>query len=231
MGIERVSHPQRVYIERMGHILRPGMVWLDIGCGRSLVPKWFPDQREIEGRLKSLSTLVFGVDLDLNALRVNRSLKHRLLADASILPFAAESFDLVTSNMVFEHVRRPYAALAEIRRVMRPGGRLIIHTPNILDIVAIAARVIPNCLHPRLVSWIEGRAEEDVYPTHYSFNRRRVIEQILRAVGFRQFCVEYLDHPNVYGHVPVVARIEALWHRLAQHVPRLRGTLLVEAEV
>jgi ubiquinone/menaquinone biosynthesis C-methylase UbiE len=195
------------------------------------VPKWFADQQEVEGRLKALTQLMVGVDIDLNALLVNHSLRHRLLVDASALPFEAESFDLVTSNMVFEHVRSPYVALSEIRRVMRSGGRLIIHTPNIFDIVAIAARLIPNSLHPRLVSWIEGRAEEDVYPTHYAFNRRRVIEHILRAVGFQQIRVEYLDHPNSYGHVPAVARIEALWHRLAQHVPSLRGTLLVEAAV
>lgn len=226
-----VAHPQRVYFERIEHALRPGTLWLDIGCGRGLVPKWFPDQRHIEGRLKSGSKLVVGVDPDLVALRDNRPLSYRLVATATALPFAAGSFDLVTSNMVFEHIGQPDAALEEIRRVMRPGAHLIIHTSNILDIVGIAACFIPNCLHPMLVSLIEGRAKEDVYPTHYLFNRRRDIEQILAATGFRQFHVEYLEHPNSYGRIPIVAHIEALWHWLARHLPPLRGTLLVEAEI
>lgn len=226
-----VPHPQRVYFARVEHALRPGMLWLDIGCGRWLVPKWLPDHREIEGRLTSLTDCVVGVDVDFAALRLNLSLKQRLLSDATALPFASRTFDLVTSNMVFEHIERPRLALVEIRRVIRAGGRLIIHTPNILDMVTIAARIIPNRLHPVLVSWIEGRVKEDIYPTHFLFNRSRDIGEALRETGFREFQVEYLDHPNSFGHVPLLARVEALWHRLATSIPALRGTLLIEAQV
>ena len=227
---ERVPHPQRLYFEHIERSLEAGMRWLDVGCGRKLVPEWLPDQSAIEARLTSRVGSMVGIDLDLAALHDNRSCAHRLMAAAAALPFADASFDLVTSNMVFEHVEQPQAALAEIRRVLRTGGRLIIHTPNLFDIVTVAARVIPNRLHPMLVSRIEGRAEEDVYPTHFSFNRRSDIEASLSATGFRQFGVEYLDHPNSYQRVPVVAHIEALWHHLARRVPSLRGTLLIEAE-
>ena len=48
-----------------------------------------------------------------------------LLADAHALPFADASFGFILSVAVLEHLRHPYAALAEIGRVLRPGGRLI----------------------------------------------------------------------------------------------------------
>ena len=46
------------------------------------------------------------------------------------LPFAANSFDIVFSNEVLEHVADDAAALAEMVRVLRPGGRLFIFCPN-----------------------------------------------------------------------------------------------------
>lgn len=54
-----------------------------------------------------------------------------LRATVPPLPFADGSFDTVISFQVIEHVRRDRELVAEIRRVLRPGGRLIISTPNI----------------------------------------------------------------------------------------------------
>ncbi len=47
------------------------------------------------------------------------------LADAQALPFVDHSFDAVVSTLVFCSIPKPTTALAEIRRVLRPGGRLI----------------------------------------------------------------------------------------------------------
>jgi len=46
------------------------------------------------------------------------------------LPFSDESFDVVWFSEVIEHLRRPDAATAELKRVLRPGGRLFVTTPN-----------------------------------------------------------------------------------------------------
>lgn len=46
------------------------------------------------------------------------------------LPFAAGSFDCVISFQVIEHIRRDVELVREIHRVLRPGGRLILTTPN-----------------------------------------------------------------------------------------------------
>ena len=56
-------------------------------------------------------------------------------ADAHALPWAADSFDVVYCRYVLEHVARPEAVLAEMRRVVRRGGRVCAQENNILVLV------------------------------------------------------------------------------------------------
>ena len=56
--------------------------------------------------------------------------------DGETLPFTAESFDLVLSHSVIEHVHLPEAYLAECHRVLRPGGVLFLQTPPSLSLAA-----------------------------------------------------------------------------------------------
>jgi SAM-dependent methyltransferase len=51
-------------------------------------------------------------------------------ADATHLPFADETFDKVLMTEVLEHIPEEQAALREIRRVLRPGGRYVLSVPN-----------------------------------------------------------------------------------------------------
>ncbi len=226
----RIPHPMHPYFDRIESRLTPETNWLDVGCGRHLVPRWITGGEAIEIKLRPMARLIVGVDPDFAALRDNRSCKVRLQADSAKLPFADASFDLVTANMVFEHVEVPLPLLREIRRVLKPGGRLLVLTPNWLDIVTLAARAVPNRWHPAIVSQMETRHRKDVYPTHFRFNRPSVVETMLRQAGFARRRIELLEHPDVYSHVPVVARIETAWHHLAARWPMLRGVLLIEAE-
>lgn len=74
---------------------------------------------------------VVGIDPDRHMLRRAapraRAAVGRILlvaADGETLPFATESFDAVVSCLVLCTVRDPYLALSELRRVLKPGGRL-----------------------------------------------------------------------------------------------------------
>lgn len=234
-GKRQTPHPQHPYFERIEELLRsdicwPDTCWLDVGCGRHLVPRWITGGEATETKLRPLAKLVVGVDPDFAALLDNRSCDLRLQTDSARLPFADASFDLVTANMVFEHVEAPLPLLIELRRVLKPGGRLMVMTPNWLDIVTLAARVVPNRWHPAIVSQVETRHRKDVYPTFFRFNRPSVVDSMLREAGFSRCRIELLEHPDVYSHVPVVARIETAWHWLAGRWPMLRGVLLIEAE-
>ncbi|MDR1112000.1 MAG: class I SAM-dependent methyltransferase [Deltaproteobacteria bacterium] len=50
------------------------------------------------------------------------------------LPYPDQSFDLVTSTEVIEHLENPRLFLREIARVLRPGGHAILSTPNVLNL-------------------------------------------------------------------------------------------------
>jgi SAM-dependent methyltransferase len=114
--------------------IAPGMRVLDVGCGRG----------EILQHCAELGAQAYGMDYALVAAQMAQRLAtsdgeqgnaaYVCLADAKQLPFSATSFDRVLMFDLVEHLH-PWEldqALAEARRVLRPDGRLIIHTaPNV----------------------------------------------------------------------------------------------------
>jgi SAM-dependent methyltransferase len=62
--------------------------------------------------------------------------------DALALSFADESLDVILSNDVYEHVPNIHPALSEARRVLRPGGKLLITTPFFQDTADTVQRAI-----------------------------------------------------------------------------------------
>jgi 2-polyprenyl-3-methyl-5-hydroxy-6-metoxy-1,4-benzoquinol methylase len=71
----------------------------------------------------------------------------------SRLPFPDASFDIVLCVEGIEHVQNRHATLAEFRRVLAPGGRLLITTPNLLSMRARAAYFLSG--QRALKSWID----------------------------------------------------------------------------
>ena len=56
--------------------------------------------------------------------------------DKQPLPYADESFDLITITEIIEHVQNFRAVLKEIHRCLKPGGGVVITTPNILNLTS-----------------------------------------------------------------------------------------------
>lgn len=82
-------------------------------------------------RLLEDSPWVFAFDIELPRVREARAavpLAH--VAAAEFVPYPADTFDLILSHEVLEHVQDDRAALAEMARVLRPGGRAVIFCPN-----------------------------------------------------------------------------------------------------
>jgi SAM-dependent methyltransferase len=172
------------FFDAVDRAIRTGLVWLDLGCGRDLIPKWFNPKHyaRLSESIKQARTIV-GLDFDLPSLKDN-PLVHKVRGDVVALPFAPESFDLVTANMVVEHLSDPVAWLGEVRRILKPSGVFIFHTPNILSPLVAAGSVIPGWVRKPLIRLLEGRAEEDVFPTRYRLNTASQIRRGARRAGF-----------------------------------------------
>ena len=84
--------------------------------------------------LKKDAKHVTGVDVDIEAAKEAKSECDErsavLLGDGLRLPFADESFDAVTSFETLEHLLERNAFLIELKRVLRPKGKLVLSTPN-----------------------------------------------------------------------------------------------------
>jgi len=126
-----------------GRTIRPGSRVLDVGSGYSI---FFLLMRDWDFSITCC-------DLDAAAIEKMRDLCPAfewLVSDATHLPFEDGSFDVVYAGEIIEHVGDPLEALAEWRRVLAPGGTLILTTPNRERLLARANRkVVP--VHPEHV--------------------------------------------------------------------------------
>ena len=84
----------------------------------------------LQRSLVKLPNLVIDLDYDYLSLVKHKTIKNLVCGDINHLPFPNNLFDLVTANMVFEHLNNPQQSLNEISRVLKIGGKLIFHTPN-----------------------------------------------------------------------------------------------------
>ena len=197
--------------------------WLDLGCGHQLWPDWIPVRKTA-----TAAALLVGVDPDLESVRQNTVVHHRVVGLQ--LPFRDGSFDLVTSNMVFEHLEDPVAVLREIRRVLIPSGVCIFHTVNSRYWLTALARHLPQRLKNFLVRLSEGRNAKDVYPTHDRINTERDIHASLRQARFTPDEVMMLNTSSA-GRIlligPLVV-VELLWIRLTQRpaLSRYRSNII-----
>ncbi len=94
---------------------------LDIGCGNG----------EYLLRMQSIGWQCTGVEFNDTAASICR--RHGLnivQGDLAEAGFADNSFDFVTAHHLIEHVPDPHALMAEIVRITRPGGSVLIRTPN-----------------------------------------------------------------------------------------------------
>lgn len=107
-----------VRLAKVQKALGSGGAILDLGCGYN---------GDLLSELGS-SFEAHGVDLSVNPKK-----KHLVKGRVDqVLPFADESFEIVTALAIIEHVNDPAMMIQEAVRVLKPGGRVIITTPSAL---------------------------------------------------------------------------------------------------
>jgi SAM-dependent methyltransferase len=112
-------------------LVRPGQRVLEAGSGtgRLIVRLAMDEDVDAVGVDNAPQSIEMGVALvaDAGSLRGRATFVE---GDLYALPFPDQHFDVVFSDSVFEHLERPGDALAEARRVVRPGGAVVISVPN-----------------------------------------------------------------------------------------------------
>ncbi len=111
---------------------------LEIGCGRGDFACWLARRQEAPRR-------VLAVDFSATAVAMGRALASQLgldnvgfaVADIQAIPTDDGCFDTVISCETIEHTPRPAVAVAELARVLAPGGRLFLSTPNYANVWAL----------------------------------------------------------------------------------------------
>lgn len=170
---------------------RRGARVLEAGCGARSHVTYPADAR------------VIGVDILRSQLQRNTHTSRLAQGDVTALPLAAGIADLVVCWDVLEHVAAPQRAIAEVARVLRPGGLAVLALPNILSLKGIVTRFTPWWFHVWVYRRVLGDSSvgtdaSDQFPTAFGFALRPAgVRRLAESCGLR---VEHLD---VYeGPVP-----------------------------
>jgi dolichol-phosphate mannosyltransferase len=151
---------QRKRYEIILGYLEDGPAILDIGCGTSMVIMALPE--------------AVGLEVAFKKLRFLRQLGRRLTAGVLLrLPFRSGQFDQVICSEVVEHVPLAEISFEEMRRVMKPGGVLVIGTPD------YGTRIWP------MIEWCYKRVMpggySDEHVTHFT---EKSLKESLEKAGF-----------------------------------------------
>jgi len=115
-----------IEIERLAKAIRPTGLGLDLGCGDGILTDILFEQAGVTPRL-------VGIDIDPleTAAAASHSFYERIhTCAAQAIPEAAESFDYVISNSVLEHIPDLEGVIAEVSRLLKPGGRFWFTVPG-----------------------------------------------------------------------------------------------------
>lgn len=217
-----IPHPYAIFERCVANLLAaaPGQTLLDAGCGRTV-----PVLRKYLGKADRL----IGVEL-VDFTDVPPGIETHN-ADLSNLPIADGSVDVIMSRSVFEHLTDPESVYREFFRVLKPGGRLVFLTANMWDYGTLAARLVPNRFHARVVKVVEGRPEEDTFPTAYKTNTRGDVSRLAKDAGFEVEGFEYLSqYPNYLMFSGILFAVGTAYEKIISRfnaLKILRGWILV----
>lgn len=168
-------------------VMPPGSKILDVGCGPG----------EIAAKLIECGYEVWGVDVAepmILRARIRCGSDRFRVGDIESIPFPDSTFDAVVCLAVIEYLDSDEAALAQIRRVLKPGGRAVIAAPNAIAPLqnidracftahqqgTSLARSIKACLSKRAVPQVESLPDQS---RGRRYSRRKLV-RALRSFGF-----------------------------------------------
>jgi SAM-dependent methyltransferase len=162
--------------------------------------------------------MFIGVDVD-QYIADHPLLTHRLLASAGGLPFASGQLDLITANMVVEHLDRPEDFVLEAARLLAPGGLVLIHTPNLRYYLIVLARLCPEFVKKPIVALLEGRQEKEIFRTFYRANTVSKVRALAASAGLSVDSVSVNGSVGSFGFMGPLGVLEVLLLKLLSLQP------------
>jgi SAM-dependent methyltransferase len=173
--------------------------------------------------LKDISKFVIGIDLDPWIYR-NQDIDSGSFGDICNLPFKNESNDLVISRWVLEHLKSPERSIHEAARVLKPGGCLILLTPNQFHYAGFITRITPHGLQKLFVKYLVNGSPDEVFPTYYRANTIRRIRCLLEGAGLVEEKIEMLEGaPTLLSFSQFTYLAGVAYERLVNHYASLSG--------
>ena len=151
---------------------------LDVACGSGWAV--YEAAARLDGKP---SALACGCDISEGMLRQRAAPQdgpagtHFLAASAQSLPYCDDSFDAVICTAAFHHFPAPGDALSEFRRVLRPGGKVLI---------------AETCRDKSIGTWVFDRLHRWFEKGHVKYYRTDELLTLLREAGFERQAVHEL---------------------------------------
>lgn len=160
--------------ERVQAELWVGQAILDIGSGRA--PTLAPADR-----LDGVHYVGLDISADELAAAPRGSYDETVTGDVTrFIPELEDRFDIVLSFQVFEHVKPLSAALAHIRRYLKPGGVMVAQLSGTFSVFGVLNRVVPHRLATKAMERFLNRDPESVFPAYYDRCWHSALERMLR---------------------------------------------------
>ena len=195
-GPDRARRQARMLAQVLRDVAGPAVI-LDVGCGDGSVLAVMASQNP--------GHRFAGIDWSSGGVRSARSLGLTVLRGGVTpgLPVADGTVDVVIMSELIEHLVDPDGAVAEVKRVLRPGGSLLLSTPNLAawynrGLLALGVQPVFSEVSLRGVFGRPG----SVVAGHLRLYTRRALTGFLSASGFRCVTVagaRYHDVPRPLG--------------------------------
>ena len=210
---------------RVNALLEPGMTVVDLGAGRGA----FSDSDIVMNRklatLKGKVREVIGIDID-PAVMENPSLDRALVYDGVTIPLPDNSVDMIVSDHVFEHVTDPERFVAEMDRILKPGGWVCARTPYIISLVVMGASLVPNRMHSRALRKSQPSRESfDVFPTVYKLNSFSRLKRHFPPSHWDNASYNFSPEPAYHFNNPWIFRAMLVYDAIKR--PLLGGEVLM----
>lgn len=173
----------------------PGQRVLDVGCGTGIVARVAADRLKGNGKTT-------GIDLNSSMIKVARRLRADIdwhQGDVASLPFTGGAFDVVLSQAALMFFPDRIAALREMRRVLRSGGRIAVQVFGASAGYDLTAEILER---------VAGKEEADIFRAPFILRDPRDVTSLFAQAAFKSVHVSTHERAARFASIEAFLRTE-----------------------